>query len=149
MYFIIITLSIISGVFYKLGGTGGAWWKNTKARDFGVPAMAVTLLLLLGASAPWWIFFLLFGCMFGSLTTYCKFGGQENVEWFNWCFTGILYGIAALPFAWFSGNWIGFAIRTVVLGFSIMFVSEKFDNVFWEEGSRGILFTATIPLLLI
>ena len=143
----VIILALIGGLLYRLGGIGHPY--NTKYRDFGVPLTALLLLFLLGITAPWWIWLLTFGIMFVSMTTYCKFNNQEDVYWYNWFLTGTLYGISVLPFAFSTGNWLGFTLRTIILAFSTMAWSEVIDEVNLEEGGRGFLFIVTLPLLLL
>jgi len=142
-----IVLSLISGLLYRLGGIGHPY--NTKYRDFGVPLTGLFLLFLLGITAPWWVWLLTFGTMFGSMTTYCKLGNQEDVHWYNWFLTGTLYGLSALPLALSTGKWLGFTLRTIILAFAVMAWSEKMDEVNLEESGRGFLFVITLPLLLI
>ena len=156
-----LVLSIFSGIFYRIGGSSKEeakkefpWFPtslvNTKVRDVLVPLVSILIFILLSSiSMSWWILLLTFLLMFGAMTTYCKFGEQEDVYWYNWLLTGILYGVSALPIAYYTGNWLGFGIRTIVLGLGIMIWSEINSDVRLEEFGRGALFALTIPLLLI
>ena len=86
----LILMSLLSGVLYRMGGIGKPF--NTKCRDFGVPAIALITIWLSDIIIAWWVYLFAFGLMFGSMTTYCKFG-QNDVRWWNWLLTGILYGL--------------------------------------------------------
>lgn len=147
-----LIVSILAGVLYRMGGAAGY---NTKVRDLGVPTIVTVYLLTLGLKASLWSFcglvvayFIAFGLLFGALTTYWKKKGT-NVHWWNWLFTGLGYSLAALPIALYTGHWIGFGIRCAVLTGLIVWWSETQGNVVWEEGGRGFLIIATLPLLLI
>ena len=149
-----IGLSAVSGVLYRLGGIGKPF--DTKFRDLGCPFIAVVILWLVwGIAVPIWVHILSFGLMFGAMTTYNKwigkfFGyGDSDVYWISWLVTGILYGFAVIPYGWYLDSWVGFIIRIVVLGLSTMWWSEFVRDVNLEEGGRGFLFTATLPLLMI
>jgi len=125
---------------------GGASGYNTKFRDFGVPAIGILLLTILGG---WhWIYILCFGLYFGSMTTYWKKKGTD-AKWWNWLLTGLGYSLAFLPFAITSGHWIGFIIRTIIVSIATMVWSDEVGNPVIEECGRGFITTATLPLLLI
>lgn len=146
----LLGLTFLGGKLYRMGGIGDPY--NTKVRDFGVPAVAIIALLLLGVTWSWQMglaLFCMFGLMFGSMTTYCKFGDQEDVYWYNWALTGLLYGLSALPLAWVTGHWLGLFIRTIVLTIAICVWSELINDVNLEEGGRGGIFVITIPLLYV
>jgi hypothetical protein len=144
---LVMVLSAIAGLLYRMGGAAGF---NTKFRDLGCPTLGLLLLWVTdGFHLPlWWAYLLCFGLYFGSLTTYWKKKGTD-AHWYNWIFTGLGYSIAFLPYAIATGHWVGFAIRTIVVTFGIMFWSEKIGNVVWEESGRGVISTITLPLLLI
>jgi len=68
----LIVFSFIAGVLYRLGGTGGTWYKNTKVRDFGVPI--IYILYLLYNRTPLNVYLIISAILlFASLTTYWKF----------------------------------------------------------------------------
>lgn len=145
--FIIAVFSVLGGILYRLGGIGKPF--NTKVRDFGVPAVALGLLALLGGTAPWWIWLISFVWMFGTMTTYFEFDGNGDTDWYEWLLTGFMVGLSLLPYAWFNGVWLWFCIRIAVLTLGTMIWCEVVDNDTLEEGGRGVLFVATMPLLLI
>lgn len=139
---IIILLSILSGILYRLGGRF-----QTKIRDIGVPIVATIALLYFGFKNPIGLF-LHFGLLFGALTTYWK-KKNEDAKWWNWLLTGLGYSLAALPIAWITKYWLGFGIRIVILSGLITLWSELVNQDWLEEGGRGILIIITLPLLFI
>lgn len=142
-------LAVVGGILYRLGGIGGAWWKNTKVRDFGVPAVALLLLAILGMKAAWWIWLATFVASFGVMTTYFKIGYQEDVHWYNWTLVGLFFGLCVIGFALATGNWLGFALRTGLLTVMVPVFCESVDRDWFEEGGRGAMFIISLPLLLI
>ena len=143
---VVLILSLCGGLLYRLGGEKGF---NTKIRDFGCPVIATLIMFYLGFVMSIWCWILTFGLMFGAMTTYCKIGKQEDVYWYNWLLTGLLYGLTLILYVWQSGHWMGFWIRTGILTVFIPVWSELIDDVWWEEGGRGTAFCLTVPLLLI
>jgi hypothetical protein len=145
-----ILASAIAGLLYRLGGVGKPY--DTKYRDLGVPLVGILLLWYLYPLYAGWkeylAYFLTFGLYFGSMTTYWKKKGTD-ARWYNWLFTGLGYSLAFLPFSFFSGLWLGFVIRTIIVAVATTLWSEKIGNVVWEECGRGVITTITIPLLLI
>ncbi len=139
-----VLISLLSAIFYRLGGVGGGkhWYFDTKMRDLGVPLIkTITLMLLLNIKAIWWIHLLSFGIAFGAMTTYCKFGKQEDVHWYNWLCTGLFYGFSMIPYAVVGAvSWWAFGIQMGFLGISIMAWSEAISKDWLEEGGRGFLF---------
>ena len=145
---IIILLSIISGILYRIGGTN----KGTLWRDIGTMLCAILVLIYFGgfvyniktiaglvATA---------GFTFASLTTYFKRKGAD-AYWWNWALVGLAFGLAALPFALATQYWLGFILRTVFLSVAVCLWSETQGNVLFEEVGRGVLLTASMPILLI
>jgi hypothetical protein len=143
-----ILASVVAGILYRMGGAEGY---NTKFRDFGVPTVGIALMLVLYPHYDWktlLAYFLTFGLYFGSMTTYWKKKGTD-AKWWNWLLTGLGYSVAWLPFAICSGNWLGFALRSIVVSVGTMLWSEKIGNAVVEEIGRGVITTVTLPLLLI
>jgi len=151
----ILALSVFSGTLYRIGGSAkdGGWLdpvKNTKARDFGCPLIGLLSLSLI-VSAPWWVYFLSFGLMFGSMVSYHKWVGRllgyddGNVHWPSWAFVGFLFGVSAILF----GCWPALVIRTLVLTFSVCLWSEVIDDAVLEESGRGFLFNISLLFYLI
>ena len=146
---ILLLLSVLSGIFYRMGGSDKF---NTKWRDIGVMLCAMLVLISFGgfvynvktiaglvATA---------GLTFASLTTYFK-RKDTDAYWFNWALVGLAFGLSALPFAFATQYWLGFILRTVFLSVTVCVWSEIQGNVVIEEVGRGVLFTASMPILLL
>ena len=140
----VIGLSFIAGILYRLGGTGGAWWRNTKMRDLGVPVCGLLAMRLLGFDFSW-VLYLSTLLLFPALTTYWKkinrfFGDtDENCHWYNWFVHGLVCGLAYLPMCFVGLNLGVILIRAIGLGLMTMVWSEEIGDVKWEEGGRGFL----------
>jgi len=141
---IIIVLSFISAILYRLGGEF-----KTLYRDLGCSLVTSTAIQILANDFTLKFIlanFISMGLLYGSLTTYCKIKGQE-ARWYNWLCTGLLYSLSAFPVCVVSGLWFGLLCRTFVLSASVMFISEMSDSVWVEECGRGGLLVLTLPLL--
>lgn len=152
-------LACLAGaVLYRIGGSDLNIPMKTKFRDWGVPAVGVYALFQMLPMYSWaWHYLSLAGFFFaswGSLVTYWDHWGSDDVEWFEWVLTGFFYGLSALSIAIYTGRYVGFIIRTIILAIFIPF-SNKFQfKVFWDktdgvEGSRGFMVIATLPLLVV
>lgn len=149
-YLIILLLTVLCALFYRLGGAAktGQWYDfilNTKARDFGCAACLTGGLAILGYAH--WTLVLTFGLMFGSLTTYWKKG--PDARWFNWALVGLGFSLAVLPTVIVHDLWLGFGIRTFVLTSLVALWSEFVGDAVVEELGRGALIILTLPLLII
>ena len=139
----IIALSLIAGFLYRAGGSD---WANTKYRDFGVP---IVMLLAMWHLKLWhWSLIPSAIALFASLTTYFKKKGADAL-WWNWALVGLITAFSMVFYAWASGHWLGFWIRCALNTVLIMAWSEWQDEVNAEEGGRGFIIIATLPLLLI
>lgn len=145
-------LPVFCGLAYRLGGIGKPF--NTKFRDWGCPACAFLSMWALNINTEFWWSLVTFFAMWGAFATYWDKWGTEAVEWFEWMITGFFYGMALLPIAMYTGKYLGFIIRTVILTIFMPF-SNKFQiKVVWDrtdgvEFSRGFVYNITIPLLLL
>lgn len=144
---VILILSVLCGITYRLGGIGKPW--NTKYRDFGCPVI-VTFAMTLMFGWNYWLILSGF-LLFGALTTYWDDFSRnfENQDLWCWIFVGLGYSLAVLPWVISTGNYIGFVIRAVVLTALTTIWSLNVDSDVWEEFGRGSLLVATLPLLTI
>jgi len=156
--FLFLFLCLLGGVFYRLGGSSLNIKFKTKIRDLGVPLVGLVCLLILMPYRALWAYWgamaWFVGLSFGSLCTYWDHWGTDDVQWYEWTLTGFVMGLAALPIAIYTGRYIGFTIRTLILTVFMPFSNKLQFKVLWDktdgvEGSRGFLFIATLPLLLI
>ena len=140
---LLLGLSSLSAFLYRRGGTN----KGTLWRDVGCSLVTlVALWLLLGFKLSyWWAYLLTFGLSWGALASYWCL---DEKKWGYWAH-GLGLSLAVLPFAYITGQWLGFALRTIVLTALITVWSELVGDVNWEEGGRGFLIIFTIPLILI
>lgn len=138
-----IVLSVIAAWCYRAGGSGKYPFY---VRELGVATCLVLELMLLGYFH--WTLILCMGAMYGLTTTYFKKKGTD-AKWWNWALVGLAFSIAVLPIVLVYHNWLGFGIRSVVCTALIVLWSEANGNVMWEEGGRGVIPIATLPLLLI
>ena len=141
---VIVGLSILSGILYRMGGTGGKWYLNTKVRDIGCAVCGLAGMVVLFDN-PWWIHVISGVALFGALTTYLdSIFGYDNF-WVH----GLIVGIAYLPYAIVGGAWIGFILRCAVISVAMGLVSKFSSKDTVEEVGRGSTIPATTPLFLI
>jgi len=62
---------------------------------------------------------------------------------------GFFIGVAYLPYAIYTGNWIWFVARCVILALFMGLWCKFFKNDIVEETGRGFALIASLPLLLI
>jgi hypothetical protein len=107
---IIILLSIISGVFGRMGGSDKY---NGKWRDAGCSFLIVLALIILFGwqQERWWAYLAVFGLSWGAFSTYQDtIWGYDNL----WA-SGFLVGLAAFPAYWLGVPWWVIGIRAIVL----------------------------------
>lgn len=140
---IIIVLSLASGFLYTAGGSGKYpfWFRET-----GVMVCECLALISLGFLS-WWLI-LVAGLTYGVQTTYFKKKGTD-ARWWNWCLVGLAFSISVLPMVISNSLWLGFVLRILFLTPAIITWSELVGKDWLEEGGRGGLQIATLPLLLI
>ena len=144
--FLFLLLIIASGVLYRMGGAKGY---NTKFRDLGVPLIATIYLWIAGVRS--WLLLPHFLLLFASLTTYWSFvfAPADHVDWREWAITGFFYGLSAFVLYWAGVPAWTILARIIVLSIATSLWSEWIGWDVLEEGGRGILITATLPILFI
>lgn len=151
---LLISLTILAGIFYRLGGMGfDGWMKfrflpqwvfDSKARDVGVP-----LCMMAYMANHWhWVLIFCFGLMWGAQTTYFKKRGTD-ARWYNWIFVGLAFSMALLPYSIAVGNLPGFLLRSIVVIVSVPLWSVAIGKDWLEECGRGMIQIMTLPLLFI
>lgn len=154
--FLMIILSVLSGIFYAMGGTSKL---DTKYRDALIPlGCFIPACFILGLVHFKFIEICLLvasgGLLFASLTTYWGFINplfkrpKDTKYWWNWALTAFFYSMSALPLVIYFGLWEGFIGRTLALVVFTTLWSESIGASTIEEFGRGVLVIATLPLLL-
>ena len=145
---IILLGSVLSAIFYHLGGMGGAWWKNSKMRDWICP---LVFLAVMQHTNIWhWSLYPSALLMWLALSTYHKWLNpifnktKEDCHWHNWLVHGFVIGLALLPYGYYTHTMELVLFRAYILGTLMMIWSELEDRVAWEEGGRGFLIIATL-----
>jgi hypothetical protein len=144
LFLIILILATLSGVFYRLGG----WEKgNRMYRILGCPLVFLGVFwACFGLDfSLWWAYALTFGISAGMISAYW---GLDSEKWGYWAH-GLGLSLACLTLILFTGHWVGFALRTIVLTALITLWSEYTKWDILEEWGRGFIYIATIPILLI
>lgn len=140
---LLVLAAIVSAIAYRLGGASGY---NTKYRDIGCSLLCC---LSMGVFIAWhWTLILVFGLMWGALSTYFKKKGTD-ARWYHWLIVGLAFSLATIPYIIATGYWLGFLSRSIILAGSICIWSEINGNAIWEECGRGALIILTIPIILI
>ncbi len=152
-------LSIISAILYRLGGSSKAdqdkefpyiprWFKNIpKKRDVMANITCLFSLFLLGINAPFWVWFISFGLLWASLSTYWDFlFGYDNFFMHSF-----MIAFSFLPIViWGNMLFVPFLIRCILLSLLVGTWSKYHGNATVEELGRGglITFSNIIFLLL-
>ena len=138
-----IVLILIGAGLYHLGGQGQKLY-----RRIGTNLCAILIFCLLHPPMQvwWYLIPLTFIAQYASLSTYWKFN-LPDVLWYHWIITGFMYGLSALPLLWGGSTLLKLAIRAIILTIGTVWISEKSNKVWFEELSRGILFSGTMPML--
>jgi len=138
----IVIGALASAVLYRMGGSDKY---NTKWRDAGCALITVVVLAVLCGFH--WSLVLVFGAMWGSLTTYFKKKG-EPVRWYNWLIVGLAFNLACMPYIWSQGLWVEFGIRSLILPLLIMGWSVLIGNAVLEELGRGAAIILSMVVFL-
>lgn len=142
---LLILLTLASAKLYRMGGTGGSVWGNTKWRDWGCNTMAI---IAVAAQSSWsWYFIPVWFFLWAALSTYWKKKGTDS-KWWNWALTGAGYGLAWYPIYFITYSFFGLLCYTVFVTVFTTVWSLLIDDVEWEERGRGAIVVAATPLLL-
>jgi hypothetical protein len=156
MILVVILLSLISAILYRLGGSSAIdqdkefpwiprWFKVIpKKRDAGCGACVVATGLALGITAPWWAWFLAWGLMWGALSTYW----DPIFDYDNHYAHGFGIGLAMGPVMFFDEP-LALGIRIAVLAVAMGIWSKINGNATKEELGRGFLMPITLVLVWI
>ena len=148
---LLIIISIVSGVLYRMGGKGGGkWYFDSKARDVGCMLLNTLTLFIFGLNGHWWQWLVSMILTVLAYTTYHKwlnplFGhNKDDVHWYGWFMHGFALGFALIIF---YQHFKLVLLRSFVLGLFTMVWSTVISNDNLEEWGRGFLVNITIPIL--
>ena len=153
-----IIACLVGGALWRIGGSKLNVPLKEKWRDIGVPLCGVGYLVaLLPITSLWWHSVMLVGFIglsWATIAESCDHWGTDDIEWYERALSGFLQGLAALPIALYTHRWVGFIIRVIILTIFMPLSNKLQFKVLWDptdgvEGSRGFVFTATLPLLLL
>lgn len=145
----VILLSILSAIFYRLGGASQAdqdlefpyiprWIKNIpKKRDVLSNLCKLGSCYLMLANIPFWAYFIAFGLLWASLSTYW----DELFGYDNHFMHGFMCQFSLLPIVIFSGYYFAFAVQCIVLALAMGLYSLYEGNAYKEEMGRGFFLT--------
>ena len=148
----IILLSLLSALFYRLGGWGNEgrvafphipkWVFDTKARDIGCAIVCFISTIVIGVHAAWWVHLIAFLLLFGALTTYWDsvFGHD------NFYMHGLMCGLAYFPYMFVCSPLL-WGVRAFLLMLLMGFWSRVIGKDWLEEGGRGFLLPITLLLI--
>ena len=154
-----LAVSGISATLYRVGGMSKddearpkwvpKWLRRSWVRDWLIPLVSLGYLLTLWGlqNSTGWL--LLLPCILlnsGALSTYWDWLFKEKD---NFYMHGFMCSLALFPLYWAGIHWYAILIRAVVCALGMGVWSNIMDKDIIEEGGRGFIHTATIPLLLI
>jgi hypothetical protein len=117
-------------------------------RDVGCSILAIITAIICGVHAAWYAHLLVFGLQWGALSTYCKFGKQPDVYWYNWLCAGLFCGFSSIFYVIFGDvSWLEFGIRMIATGIGFWAWSVLIGWDVAEEAGRGFIFNISIRLL--
>ncbi len=151
-------LSISSAILYRLGGSSKVdqdkefpwiprWFKNIpKKRDVMSNIVKLFGVFLLGIYAPIWVWFISFGLLWASLSSYWDWMfGYDNHYMY-----GFMCGFSLLPLVIFGNlGLVPFLIQSVVLGLTMGLWSKYNGNATKEELGRGTFLTLSNLILIL
>ena len=150
----IIIFSLISAILFRLGGSSYNLPLKTKLRDVGCTVCTLLTMWAVGIHAEIVQTFIYIALSWGILSLSCDFWGSDDIEWYERVLWGFLQGLTAIPMAIYTGRYIGFFIRILILMIFMPFSDKLQIKVFLDktdgvELSRGFIYNITIPLLLV
>ena len=148
---IYIALTILSGILYRMGGSGRF---SRMAREIGVPLVMLGMVFLIGILTGWlsWVLAVVsMGIMVGAISTYHYFL-PKPVDYtpFYYGLHGFMTSLAMFPLMIYTHHWIGFGIRVVVctVGCFLADVWLGKSDV-KNEFTRGAIINGSLILLII
>lgn len=145
----VIGLSIASAILYRLGGASSQdqdkefpwiprWFKNIpKKRDVMSNICKLVACYLMLAHAPFWAYFIAWGLLWASLSTYW----DELFGYDNHYMHGFMCQFSLLPIVIFSGYYLAFAVQCIALTLLMGVYSKYEGDAYQEEMGRGFFLT--------
>lgn len=130
-------LTVASAILYRIGGSDLNIPLKAKWRDWGCPACAILAMIAIRAGAPWWAHIVYFFPAWYGCASYNDHWGTDGVEWYEWLLTGVVMGLASLPYAFATGLWFAFWFQFIVQVGLFMAVRCGSKNVYVEECGSG------------
>ncbi len=150
-----LILSILSGIFYKFGGTGKeekSWipmfLRKSWLRDWVIPMFSLAILFIWWKPNIWWGYLL-------SIPVYVFMGAALSTYWDwvtgndNFMLHGFFVGISFFPFYWVGMHWYAILINALVSGILMWWLCVRTGNVWKEEFGRGFISAITRLFLII
>lgn len=153
--------SVITAILYRLGGSSKEdqdaeypwipkWFKKIPKKRDGMAGLISIYALSSLVSAPFWTFFISWGILWGSLSTYydeVPFNKGKDNYWMH----GFFCGLSIFPIAiWGDLSYVDLALKSIGLAIAMGGWSYLSDNVFnvqrsdiWSEWGRGAFLTMT------
>lgn len=151
MTLLIIILSLLSAIFYRIGGAGKEEISFARGwiRDTGC-MFCLAIACFLSGYGYFMPLFISCGLFYASITTYWDFIFKYDNYWIH----GFMLGFSMIPMYFFNAGVEFFPIilRSLVLSVSFGALSlipwPKKANVWIQESGRGALIIATLPIIL-
>jgi hypothetical protein len=147
---LVIIMSILGGLFYRLGGLGKPF--STLYRDLGVSGIIVAEMCLRTRINPivGLVLLVCWGLMYASLTSYRYFLPKpKDYNGLYYSLHGFMISFACFPFALLTHHWLGFGLRCVVCAAGVGLWSHLISNDTAEESGRGFILCISTPLLFL
>ena len=139
-YTILCILSIVSGIFYRMGGSSSyrSWY-----RDWLIP-LVVTMYMVI--THHWhWSLILCYPLLGFALSSYEYFLPDDpKKRWYNWALHGAFIALSLLPWCLYNGHWNYFLNRLVILPVLITAWTLLCPSPKWDELGRGFFIIATL-----
>jgi len=136
-----LVLSIISAILYRFGGLGQDGWEDffkdklprwlfsKKIRRGFCTLFSISWMAMFYPHVPWWVHMLSFGLVLLGVTTYfdsAKFNWMRPDD--NFYLHGFFIALGCILYPIFTGMWLGFGLRVIVLALLMGLLSEKWAD---------------------
>jgi hypothetical protein len=151
-----ILVILLCALTYRLGGMSkkeGAkklpwipqWLISSWVRDCFCSILSVLWMFINYPHVPWWIYLVSIGATWGMTSMYWKKLFGETNYWFH----GFMIGFAFIGFPIFTGYWMAWIVRCLILAILCGGISVLSGNVDVEEYGRGGSIGITLLIMLL